>query len=511
MRFKDIGQIAASAIEIGLATLTGETNISEKDRLNLLEALQDDLEQVLAEAVTKTVDGKPRPAGDFLVVEDSEEVSTWHLPVKVNGTPDHRLMGAAWAALHGGYRGQKYEGPDKEKAIAELRSLYKSEDMTPPGESEEVMAEADSDAIPMLQEALMSIEDALAVLQPEATEEPEAEPEPEEEVAEFCESFTGGAITLLEEAEAVANPLTMQVEIIQPGWGNKKDNHYYPAEMLKRDAQVFVGSKMYETDHKANETNNRTWVSTVTDILGFSDKGAPIAEVLVHSPDFAQRARNLKAGDILDKLECSIRASGRTKPYEKNGRKGRMVEAITNAKSVDWVTRAGAGGRAVNIMESDTNSETEGGDLVNKSEEKQEEVVEEEVQEEETKEEAKAVEEVKEEEVKEEEIKQEEINEADPEPEETLLSESEVTSLLAEAKLPDAAKVKLALDEYPNEDALKEAINGMAEMLQAITGSGDPVMPKTKAAEPMPLAEVDALRDQVNQQWLNTRIKVKED
>jgi len=29
-------------------------------------------------------------------------------------------MGAAWAALHGGYRGNKYEGADKDKAIAHL-------------------------------------------------------------------------------------------------------------------------------------------------------------------------------------------------------------------------------------------------------------------------------------------------------------------------------------------------------------------------------------------------------
>src|SRR5215813_951732 len=58
-----------------------------------------------------------------------------HLPyTDENGKPDHRLMGAAWAALHGGYRGNKYEGPDKDKAIAKLRGVYKSEGMTPPGD-----------------------------------------------------------------------------------------------------------------------------------------------------------------------------------------------------------------------------------------------------------------------------------------------------------------------------------------------------------------------------------------
>lgn len=48
-----------------------------------------------------------------------------HLPyTKQDGKPDHRLMGAAWAALHGGYRGNKYEGPNKAKAIKRLKQLY---------------------------------------------------------------------------------------------------------------------------------------------------------------------------------------------------------------------------------------------------------------------------------------------------------------------------------------------------------------------------------------------------
>jgi len=111
MPITDIGQIARSAIEVGMAVLTGSDEISQSDALRLLEALENDL----GEAVTKTVDGKPRPAGDFLVVEDAEKPSTWHLPVKVNGKPDRKLAAEAWAALfsEGGFRGQKYAGPDK--------------------------------------------------------------------------------------------------------------------------------------------------------------------------------------------------------------------------------------------------------------------------------------------------------------------------------------------------------------------------------------------------------------
>src|SRR3990172_937703 len=70
------------------------------------------------------------PARHYLVVEDPEKTTTWHLRVKgTDGQPDHRLMGAAWAALHGGYRGNKYEGPNKDEAIAKLKRMYAAEGM----------------------------------------------------------------------------------------------------------------------------------------------------------------------------------------------------------------------------------------------------------------------------------------------------------------------------------------------------------------------------------------------
>lgn len=71
---------------------------------------------------------------DYLVVEDRTKPSTYHLQVKRGGTPDHRLMGAAWAALHGGYRGNAYEGPGKQEALTKLKRLYAQEKMPMPSE-----------------------------------------------------------------------------------------------------------------------------------------------------------------------------------------------------------------------------------------------------------------------------------------------------------------------------------------------------------------------------------------
>lgn len=88
-------------------------------------------------AVTKTEGSESYPASHYLVVEDPEKPSTWHLRVMdKDGNPDHRLMGAAWAALHGGYRGQKYEGPNKQEAIAKLKGMYEKEKLPLPGEQQ---------------------------------------------------------------------------------------------------------------------------------------------------------------------------------------------------------------------------------------------------------------------------------------------------------------------------------------------------------------------------------------
>ena len=67
----------------------------------------------------------------YLIVDEDGK---GHLPVRdsPDGPLNHHLMGAAWAALHGGYRGNKYEGHGKEAAIAKLKSLYRSEGMELP-------------------------------------------------------------------------------------------------------------------------------------------------------------------------------------------------------------------------------------------------------------------------------------------------------------------------------------------------------------------------------------------
>lgn len=85
-------------------------------------------------AVTKKEGDGNHPSSHYLVVEDATKPTTWHLRVRdASGKLDHGLMGAAWAALHGGYRGNKYQGPNKSQAISKLTKLYSQEGMPTPG------------------------------------------------------------------------------------------------------------------------------------------------------------------------------------------------------------------------------------------------------------------------------------------------------------------------------------------------------------------------------------------
>ena len=94
----------------------------------------------MAQVMKKEADGE-HPSSHYLVVGDPNKVTTWHLLFKnPDGSINRRYLGAAWAALHKGHRGNVYAGPGKAEAIARLQKLYKSEGMSVPGKSEEMAA-----------------------------------------------------------------------------------------------------------------------------------------------------------------------------------------------------------------------------------------------------------------------------------------------------------------------------------------------------------------------------------
>jgi hypothetical protein len=280
--------------------------------------------------------------------------------------------------------------------------------------------------------------------------------EPAEEMAEveLAESASGAALQLAEALPAADGnraPLLLDVALIRPGWGNKTDNHYYPAEMLKRDAKVFEGVKMYTTNHREGEKSVRTEVSQVQEIIGFTDDGAPIAKVAIHDPDFAEATRNRARLNTLTSLECSILARGRVKTRKVDGKQANVVEAITSAQSVDWVTRGGAGGHALNLAET-----ADGGNDMSDKEKQEQEKQEEKAPVTETQE---AV-----------------LSEAGQEKQEAPkpLDGDAVEGFLKASTLPEAAQKRLAEAEYKDKAEVETAITAEVAYLKTITGSGKP-------------------------------------
>jgi hypothetical protein len=489
------------------------------------DGVEDDTEPVEEEGTTMKKGSESFPCTDFLVYEDKEKPTTWHLQVKKHGKPDHTLMGGAWAALHGGYRGNKYEGPNKAAALSKLKKMYEEEDMPMPGLSEvavglNTLTSMVSDAFrkqwsdshrdtsqgsypslpwvkevfiehPSLGSSIICEMDGVLYMvpfdmdpasgvtfAPKAVWQPvvqtyvpvpkpasayEAEPVREAEIEYLEETVLVESLNedsdernyiQLEEAAGLGEvndvvPLRMDVAFIYPGFGNKRDGHYYPLATLKRDAPQFKGLKMYESDHRASEKSTRTWVSTIEDVAGFTPEGAPIAKVVVHEPNFARRVRALSAAGQLNKLECSILASGKARKGKVDGKDAKIVEEITDAESVDWVTRAGAGGKALQLSESGLNTEKE---VPMSGQEGEQDVK--------PTEETPATEAVA------------ETHDETPAP--VSLAEDVVLAELGKVRLPEVTKAKLAKGSYTTVEELNKAVGDEVAYLKEATASGKP-------------------------------------
>ena len=147
---------------------------------------------------------------------------------------------------------------------------------------------------------------------------------------------------------------TIPIKIIEPGWGS---SGYYPAEVLERDGpKVFTkGLKGFWNHQTATEEAQRPEgdlnalaMELISDAryLANGPKGAGLyADAKVFKP--YQEAVN----ELAPHIGVSIRASGRATQGQAEGRKGPIVQALTAAKTVDFVTEPGAGGAIIQMFE----------------------------------------------------------------------------------------------------------------------------------------------------------------
>lgn len=137
LKNKSIGMKSDALVEMSDATEEETQELIESAEANAEAQTNETVDnpEVLMSVTEEEVVEKADTGGQGYLVSDRGDGQP-ALPTKKNGKPDHRLMGAAWAALHEGYRGNKYEGKGKSEAIAKLKKMYASENMATPSKSD---------------------------------------------------------------------------------------------------------------------------------------------------------------------------------------------------------------------------------------------------------------------------------------------------------------------------------------------------------------------------------------
>ncbi|MDD5081764.1 MAG: ChaB family protein [Dehalococcoidales bacterium] len=141
---------------------------------------------------------------------------------------------------------------------------------------------------------------------------------------------------------------TALITVIKPGFNATKER-YYPADMLARDYKVFEGVKMYadhpsESDEKNRpERSIKDWVATLQNVRP-DTTGAIVGEAVVVEPWMKEKLSTLRDKNLLGEMGVSINAIGTATKAEIEGTKTNYIEKIARARSVDFVTEAGAGG-----------------------------------------------------------------------------------------------------------------------------------------------------------------------
>lgn len=155
--------------------------------------------------------------------------------------------------------------------------------------------------------------------------------------------------------EALRSDGTVPIKIISPGWGSKG---YYSAELLERDGPAAFpkGTHMYLDHPSMTEAMDRPERS-VRDLAAVLATGARWVPDHPKGPGLYAEAEVLDTfrpviNELGPHIGVSIRAPGTGRNGTAEGRTGTIVESISTAHSVDFVTKAGRGGEVLALLES---------------------------------------------------------------------------------------------------------------------------------------------------------------
>lgn len=165
-------------------------------------------------------------------------------------------------------------------------------------------------------------------------------------------SITGDTIPLRE--GAVGQDGTAYLKLIAPGWGS---SGYYSETLLKRDGPVcfkagthnFWNHQTDAEEAQRPEGDLRDLASVLTEDAHY-EKDGPTGPGLYAKAKVFEEFRQ-PVDDLAKSIGVSIRAAGLAKQGTAEGKTGPIIEKLTSGISVDYVTRAGAGGEVLQLFE----------------------------------------------------------------------------------------------------------------------------------------------------------------
>lgn len=186
-------------------------------------------------------------------------------------------------------------------------------------------------------------------LQPVATVESTAVAER----VELHEATTGGAIR---EAKPGAGG-TYVIDVIRSGW-NTSGSRYYSPTLLERDVpKVYPkGTHMFIDHPRTSDATEQPERSLTTLAAVFLEDPWAVREddgsVTMRTTARVFAPWQTFVAEAWPHIGVSINGQGHGDHGEAEGRHGLLVEELTYGQSVDFVTRPGAGGRVVGLLES---------------------------------------------------------------------------------------------------------------------------------------------------------------
>jgi len=178
---------------------------------------------------------------------------------------------------------------------------------------------------------------------------------PDELKTVVVDGFDSELVPLVE--RAVRKDNTIDLKLIAPGWGA---SGYYSADVLREDGPSAwpAGTHMY-LDHPTESGARERPERSVRDLAAVTVSNPEFRENGVAGPGLYARASVLpQYSEVIDALApyigVSIRAAGSFKEGEAEGKSGRVITKIVKSDfgSVDFVTKPGAGGKVLALMES---------------------------------------------------------------------------------------------------------------------------------------------------------------